>query len=95
MPAKIEIDFTDEKLTSHGGWIFLGRLFNRLRLGERIGETLRLKQRARGASDAQMLLSLVASQVAGGGALSDVDVLRVDAVGKRLLGLSEVPDSRR
>jgi len=94
-PAKIEIDFTDEKLTSHGGWVFLGRLFNRLRLGERIGETLRLKQRARGASDAQMLLSLVASQVAGGGALSDVDVLRADAVGKRLLGLLEVPDSRR
>jgi hypothetical protein len=94
-PAEIEIDFTDEKLTGHGGWVFLGRLFKRLRLGKRIGETLRLKRRARGASDAQMLLSLVASQVAGGGALSDVDVLREDTVGRRLLGLEEVPDSRR
>ena len=27
-PAKIDIDFTDEKLTSHGGWVFLGRLFH-------------------------------------------------------------------
>lgn len=94
-PAKIEIDFTDEKLTSHGGWVFLGRLFKQLALGKRLGEAIHLKRRRRGASDAQMLLSLVASQVAGGGALSDVDVLREDTVGRTLLGLEEVPDSRR
>ena len=94
-PAKIEIDFTDEKLTSHGGWVFLGRLFRRLALGKRLGEAIHLKRRRRGASDAQMLLSLVASQVAGGGTLSDVDVLREDMVGRTLLGLEEVPDSRR
>ena len=94
-PAKIEIDFTDEKLTSHGGWVFLGRLFRQLALGKRLGEAIHLKRRRRGASDAQMLLSLVASQVAGGGALSDVDVLREDTVGRTLLGLEEVPDSRR
>ncbi len=91
----VEIDFTDEKLTGHGGWVFLGRLFKELALGERLGEAVGLKRRRRGASDAQMLLSLVASQVAGGGALSDVDVLREDAVGRTLLGLAEVPDSRR
>ncbi len=94
-PAKIEIDFTDEKLTSHGGWVFLGHLFRKLQLGKRIGRAIRLKQRRRGASDAQVLLSLVASQVAGGGALSDVDVLREDTVGQILLGLDRVPDSRR
>jgi len=94
-PAKIDIDFTDEKLTSHGGWVFLGRLFRQLELGKRLGEAIRLKRRRRGASDAQMLLSLVASQVAGGGALSDVDVLREDTAGRTLLGLDEVPDSRR
>lgn len=94
-PAKIDIDFTDEKLTSHGGWVFLGRLFKRMELGKRLGEAIHLKRRRRGASDAQMLLSLVASQVAGGGALSDVDVLREDTVGRTLLGLDEVPDSRR
>jgi len=69
-PAKVEIDFTGEKLTGHGGWVFLGRLFKQLKLGRHIGEAIRLKRRRRGASDAQMLLSLVASQVAGGGALS-------------------------
>ncbi len=94
-PAKIEIDFTDEKLTNHGGWAFLGRLFKPLALGNRLGEAIHLKRRRRGASDAQMLLSLVASQVAGGGALSDVDVLREDTVGRTVLGLEEVPDSRR
>ena len=94
-PAKIEIDFTDEKLTSHGGWVFLGRLFKQLALGKRLGEAIHLKRRRRGASDAQMLLSLVASQVAGGGSLSDVDVLREDTVGQTLLGLETVPDSRR
>ncbi|HGX91964.1 MAG TPA: IS1380 family transposase [Candidatus Tenderia sp.] len=94
-PAKIEIDFTDEKLTSHGGWVFLGHLFRKLQLGKRIGRAIRLKQRRRGASDAQVLLSLVASQVAGGGALSDVDVLREDTVSQILLGLDRVPDSRR
>ena len=94
-PAKIEIDFTDEKLTSYGGWVFLGRLFRQLELGKRLGEAICLKRRRRGASDAQMLLSLAASQVAGGGALSDVDILREDTVGRTLLGLDEVPDSRR
>jgi len=91
----VEIDFTDARLTGHGGWVFLGRLFKQLGLAQRLGEAIRLKRRRRGASDAEMLLSLVASQVAGGGALSDVDALRVDTVGQTLLGLREVPDSRR
>lgn len=95
MPAKVDVDFTDARLTHRGGWVFLGQAFNRLRLGQRLGQVLSLKRRRRGASDAEMLLSLVASQVAGGGALSDVDALRCDDTSRRLLGLSEVPDSRR
>lgn len=95
MPAKVDVDFTDARLTHRGGWVFLGQAFNRLRLGQRLGQALSLKRRRRGASDAEMLLSLVASQVAGGGALSDVDALRCDDTSRRLLGLSEVPDSRR
>ncbi len=66
-PAKIDIDFTDEKLRSHGGWVFLGRLFKQLEPGRRLGEAICLKRRRRGAADAQMLLSLEASEVAGGG----------------------------
>lgn len=95
MPAKVDVDFTDARLTHRGGWVFLGQAFNRLRLGQRLGRTLSLKRRRRGASDAEMVLSLVASQVAGGGALSDVDALRCDDTSRRLLGLSEVPASRR
>jgi len=48
-PAKVEIDFTDEKLTGHGGRVFLGRLFKQLKLGRRIGEAIHLKRRRRGA----------------------------------------------
>jgi len=66
-PARIDIDFTDEKLTSHGGWVFLGRLFKPLELGKRLGEAICLKRRRRGASDAQVLLSLEASQAPGAG----------------------------
>ncbi len=91
----VEIDFTDARLTGHGGWVFLGRLFKRLGLAQRLAEAVCLKRRRRGATDAEMLLSLVAAQVAGGGALSDVDALRADEVGRTLLGLHEVPDNRR
>ena len=66
-----------------------------MKLGRRLAQAIHLKRRRRGASDAEMLLSLLATQVAGGGALSDVDALRADTVGRRVLGLAEVPDSRR
>ena len=91
----VEIDFTDSRLTGQGGGVFLGQLFRHLGLARRFEEAIGLKRRRRGASDAEMLLSLVASQVAGGGALSDVDALRTDKVGRTLLGLVEAPDSRR
>lgn len=94
-PPPVQIDFTDDRLTSHGGWVFLGQLWRQLNLAQRLGEAIQLKRRRRGASDAEMLSSLVASQVAGGGALADVDALRADATGRRLLGLDKVPDSRR
>lgn len=94
-PAKVDVDFTDARLTHRGGWIFLGQAFSRLGLGRRLSQALSLKCRRRGASDAEMVLSLVASKVAGGGALSDVDALRCEDTSRRLLGLTEVPDSRR
>ena len=95
MPGKVDVDFTDARLTHRGGWVFLVQLFKRLRLGRRLADVLSIKRRLRGATDSEMVLSLVASQVAGGGALSDVDALRCDDTSRRVLGLSEVPDGRR
>jgi len=93
--ASITIDFTDEQLTAHGGAIFLARVAARLGLPGLLEAALRLKQRARGASDRETLLSLIYSLAQGDGALCDVDRLAADEARVRLLALSDVPDSRR
>jgi len=94
-PPKIDIDFTDAQLTGHGGWAFLARRARTLDLPQALAQAVQLKCRRRGASDAEMLWSLIASLAVGNGALSDLDALRSDAVGCRLLGLRQAPSSRR
>ena len=42
-----------------------------------------------------MLVSLIYSLCTGHGCLSDVDALKADSVSQQVLGLSQVPDSRR
>lgn len=92
---KIEIEFTDDKITSSGGMIFLSRTADALDLPGILGSTLGLKIRDRGASDAEMMLSLIYSLANGDGAISDVDRLGADGPRRQLLYLDRVPDSRR
>lgn len=94
-PAKIEIDFTDAALVGTGGWALLAQMAKRTGLLTALGDGIRLKKRRRGASDAEMLWSLIASLAAGNGALSDLDALRINPAGQELLGLSEAPSGRR
>ena len=94
-PPKIEIDFTDAYLTGQGGWALLARAARELDLPRRVSEAVRLMQRDSGASDCEILWSLVASLSARNGALSDLDALRVDPVGCELLGLRRVPSGCR
>ncbi|MCZ0943860.1 MAG: transposase [Gammaproteobacteria bacterium] len=94
-PGKVEIGFTDDRLTGTGGAVFLAEAAKRLGLLPLLAEAVSVKRRARGASDAETQWSLVASLASGGGALSDVDALRGDAVQRELLGLREAPSSRR
>lgn len=94
-PPKVDIDFTDAQLTDHGGWAFLAQLARSLNLPELLADTIALKRRCRGASDAEMLWSLIASLAMGNGALSDLDALKADTAGCKLLGLTEAPSSRR
>lgn len=94
-PPHVEIEFTDAALTGHGGWSLLGAMARRLGLPEELARSIGLKQRQRGASDAEMLWSLVASLASGNGALSDLDALRADMAGQQLLGLDEAPSGRR
>ncbi len=94
-PAKVETEFTDAMLTGRGGWSVLARLAKEPGLLRMLGGCVRVKSRARGASDGEVLWSLVASLCAGNGSLSDLDALRADAVGRRLLGLRRAPSGRR
>ena len=94
-PGKVEIGFTDDRLTGTGGAAFLAHAAERLGLLPRLAEAVSVKQRARGASDAETQWSLVASLAAGNGSLSDVDALRGDGVQRELPGLPEAPSSRR
>ena len=48
---KIEIDFTDDKLTSTAGLVFVSALSKRLGLAEGIAKNVRVKKRQRGCSD--------------------------------------------
>ena len=54
-----------------------------------------MKVRDRGASDAETLWAMIASLCRGDGSLSDLDALRADDTARVLLGLREVPESRR
>lgn len=94
-PVPVDIDFTDAQLTGQGGLAFLAQLARETGLLEQIAQRIRLKQRRRGASDAEMLWSLVASLASGNGALSDLDALRQDPATAQLLGLGTVPSGRR
>jgi hypothetical protein len=95
IPSKIEIDFTDESITASAGSIFLSVTAEKLGLGEELKRAIRLKQRARGASDQEMLLSLIYSLAQGDGAILDVDRLGQDHTRCDLLGLETVPKHRR
>ena len=94
-PGKVEIGFSDDRLTGVGGAVFLASAARRHGLFDRLAEAVSIKVRARGASDMETQWSLVASLAAGNGALSDVDALRGDEVQCELLGLGTAPSSRR
>ena len=69
--GKVEIGFSDDRLTGVGGAVFLANAARRHGLFDRLAEAVSIKVRARGASDMEAQWSLVASLAAGNGALSD------------------------
>jgi hypothetical protein len=66
-----------------------------LGLPERLKEALKLKKRNRGACDTDMMLSTIYCLAQGDGKLVDVDRLGADGPRTMLLGIENVPDSRR
>ena len=94
-PEKIDIDFTDAKLTGMAGSLFVARLANQLNLTDLLKEQIHLKKRNRGCDDKDSLLGLIHNFCAGNGKLSDMDTLRADKPTVSLLGLEDVRSSKR
>lgn len=95
IPRKIEIEFTDEQISPSAGSVFLSAMAAKTGLAEQVRSAIKLKKRARGASDVEMLLSLIYSLAQGDGAILDVDRLGADDARCALLGLGRVPNHRR
>jgi len=57
--SKIEIDFTEEQISPSAGSIFLSGMAEKIGLRDELNAAIKVKKRARGSSDAEMLLSLV------------------------------------
>jgi len=95
IPSKIEIEFTDEQISPSAGSIFLSAMAAKIGLTDQVRSAIKLKKRARGASDVEMLLSLIYSLAQGDGAILDVDRLGADDARCALLGLGRVPNHRR
>ncbi len=76
LPPKVEVDFTDELLTSKGGLTFLARFAAYLKLPQLLDKSIKLKIRNRGPSDTHYLLSFIYSLALGEGNLCNVDLLR-------------------
>lgn len=93
--SKIEIDFTEEQISPSAGSIFLSGIAEKTGLREELSTAIKVKKRARGSSDTEMLLSLIYSLAQGDGALLDVDRLGHDETRCQLLGLEKVPNHRR
>ena len=92
---KVEIDFTDEAITSSGGSIFLSRMARHLGIPCLIKDAIRLKSRCRGADDVQTMMSMIYCLAQGDGKLLDVDRLAADEPRQHLLDLKGVPGHRR
>jgi hypothetical protein len=92
---KIEIEVTDEQISGNAGLRFVSEMASRLQVREALASTLHVKQRARGCSDAEMVLGLIYSLASGNGVLRDLEAFRQDSPTLTLSGLERAPGSRR
>lgn len=98
---RLEVVADEQTLTPFGGSAIVGELVRRLGLipaldraiaaAPRIGGLQPVKQRARGASAAELLVALAESLLVGGDAMQDIERLRADSAGAELRAVAEVP----
>jgi hypothetical protein len=98
---RIEIVADDATLTPYGGSAVVGELVRRLELipaldraietAPRVGGLGPVKQRARGCSPGQLLMTVAESMLCGGDSMLDLERLRADAAGAELRAVADVP----
>ena len=85
----------DPTLTGHAGLLLVRDLNSKLQLVARLDSAIervrRFKQRRRGLSGGQLLVSLAESMLAGGSQLAHLDSLREDEAGRVLPAVAQVP----
>ena len=93
-PSNVEIRADDPALTGHGGLLLTGELAARTdlvaRLDQAIDAVRSFKQRRRGSSAGELLVSLAEMMVVGGDHLVHLDELRADSAGSELRAVGEV-----
>jgi hypothetical protein len=68
---KVEVDFTDEVITGSVGSVFLSRMSRHLGIPALLENALKLKQRRRGSSNFETMLSLIYCLAQSDGSLVD------------------------
>jgi Transposase DDE domain group 1 len=98
--GRLEIRADDPSLTPFAGLAVSGELVRSLRLVELIdaeivaeGRVAPFKQRRRGVSPGQLIVSLAECQLVGGDCFDDIEVPRADRAGARLRAIAEVPSA--
>lgn len=91
----------DASLTPFGGSVVVGELVRRLELiaaldraiesAPRVGGLGPVKQRARGCSPGQLLVTVAESMLCGGDSMLDLERLRADEAGAELRAVADVP----
>jgi len=88
MPVLAGIEAAPRNITAHAGLRLIAELVGHLGLRSTLDHGLSVKKRKRGFTDADFVLSFVASQLLGGRALDDLTALRDDPELLDLLGLN-------
>lgn len=86
LPFDIDDQIDPTLLTAHAGVPLVIELFRRLGAAQLVNEQVRIKQRQRGLTAAQLVETLIALWVAGGERCQDLQTLRADAALATLLG---------
>ena len=92
---RVHISADDDHLTGFAGLLLSGELIRRTRLVARIDGAVEgvraFKQRRRGRSAGELLVSLAEAMMAGGNHLAHLEVLRQDGAGAGLRAVAETP----